>query len=285
MTPQFLLSLAGLVFVAVTFIVLGDTAGKLATERNVAPIFVAWTRFALAALFIAPLSGITRAELAVFADWRVIGRAVVLAAGITCILTGLQTAPMADVFGAFFIGPIVSFVLAVLFLGERASAARVLLLLIGFAGVLLVVKPGFSVSPGIGWALAAGGCYGVYLASTRVVAPLYRTRLLLASQLIIGAVVLSPFGVTTPWPPLETDILLLVAASAAGSAIGNYLIVVSNRRADASLIAPLIYTQLISATAAGFFVFGDWPDRAVFAGLCIILASGLGTLWLVRAKG
>ena len=282
MTSQQLITLAGLIFVAVSFIVLGDTAGKALTSQGTPPIFVAWTRFAIAALLMLPFSGLTRQELPVFTDWRIIGRAVILAVGICCILTGLQTAPMANVFGAFFIGPIISFLLAVVFLGERPTWARLWLLLLGFAGVLLVVKPGFGFAPGLGWALMAGVSYGIYLASTRVVAPLYRPRLLLISQLIIGAIVLSPFGITAAWPPLDPTTLALVTASAVGSAIGNYLIVISNRRADASLIAPLIYTQLISATVAGYFVFGDWPDAWVMLGLVIILVSGLGTLWLVR---
>ncbi|MEL6119540.1 MAG: DMT family transporter [Pseudomonadota bacterium] len=282
MTSHFLIKLAGLIFVAVSFIVLGDTAGKALTSQGTPPIFVAWTRFAIAALLMLPFSGLTRRELPVFTDWRIIGRAIILAVGVSCILTGLQTEPIANVFGAFFIGPVVSFVLAVLLLGERATFARFWLLLLGFAGVLLVVKPGFGFTPGIGWALLAGICYGVFLVSTRVVAPLYRPRLLLISQLIIAAIVLSPFGIATSWPPLDPVTLALVTASAVGSAIGNYLIVISNRQADASLIAPLIYTQLISATAAGYFAFGDWPDAWVMLGLVVILVSGLGTLWLVR---
>ena len=284
MNTHALMRLAGLVFVAVSFIVLGDTAGKLLTSAGVEPIFVAWTRFAIAAVLMLPLAGLTRAELRIFTDWRVIGRAIILAVGISCILTGLKTEPMASVFGAFFIGPVVSFMLAVLFLGERASRARAALLLMGFAGVLLVVKPGFGFTPGIGWALAAGVSYGIYLASTRVVAPIYRPRLLLVSQLIIGAVVLLPFGATAPWPSFDATSIALVTGSALGSAIGNYLLVMANRQADAALIAPLIYTQLIAATATGYYVFGDWPDMFVLLGLLVILASGLGTLWLARGK-
>ncbi|MEM9240999.1 MAG: EamA family transporter, partial [Pseudomonadota bacterium] len=117
MTSHFLIKLAGLVFVAVSFIVLGDTAGKALTSQGTPPIFVAWTRFAIAALLMLPFSGLTRRELPVFTDWRIIGRAIILAVGVSCILTGLKTEPIANVFGAFFIGPVVSFVLAVLLLG------------------------------------------------------------------------------------------------------------------------------------------------------------------------
>ncbi len=284
MPIRFLLSLAGLVFVAMSFIVLGDTAGKLLTEAGVEPVFIAWTRFAIAAVVMLPLCGLQRSELVIFTDWRVILRGLLIAMGICCILTALQTEPIANVFGAFFIGPIVSFLLAILLLGERATPARGALLLMGFLGVLLVVKPGFGFSPGLGWALAAGLCYGGFLAATRVAAPHYRPRLLLLSHLVIGALAILPFGVKAPWPSPDPTIIALILGSAAGSTIGNYLLVIANRRADASLVAPLIYTQLISATAFGYLVFGDWPDSWSLAGLMVILASGLGTLWLVRAK-
>jgi drug/metabolite transporter (DMT)-like permease len=117
---------------------------------------------------------------------------------------------------------------------------------------------------------------------TRLVANDYRPRLMLFSQLLIGTLVLSPFGLTAAWPEFDLLTALLIFGSAAGSGIGNYLVVIANRQADASLIAPLIYTQLISATLAGYIVFGDWPDPWSLFGLLIILVSGMGSLWLVR---
>ncbi|MEL7255474.1 MAG: DMT family transporter [Pseudomonadota bacterium] len=284
MQSSHLIHLAGIVFIAMSFIVLGDTAGKLVMAAGADPVFVAWTRFAIAALVMLPLSGIKRHEWVIFTDWRVILRGLLISAGISCILTGLQTEPIANVFGAFFIGPIVSFILAILLLGERATLARAVLLVTGFLGVLLVVKPGFGFSPGLGWALAAGMFYGAFLVTTRVSAPHYRPRLLLLSHLVIGGLVLLPFGATGDWPAPDVSTIALILGSSAGSTIGNYLVVVANRKADAALVAPLIYTQLISATAVGYLVFGDWPDAWSLTGLLVILASGLGTLWLVRAR-
>ena len=284
MTSTQLIRLAGIVFVAMSFIVLGDTAGKLLGAAGVEPVWIAWTRFAIAAVVMAPFCGLQRAELVIFKDWRVLFRGLLIAMGISCILTALQTEPMANVFGAFFIGPIVSFILAILLLGERATLARAVLLVMGFMGVLMVVKPGFGFSPGLGWALAAGLCYGTFLAVTRVLAPLYRPRLLLWSHLVLGGLLLLPFGLTIAWPALDLVTVLLVLGSSAGSTIGNYLVVIANRKADAALVAPLIYTQLIAATAMGFAVFGDWPDAWSLAGLLVILVSGLSTLWLVRKR-
>jgi len=278
MTLSSLFRLAMLVFVAVTCVVIGDTAGKLLTSRGVDPVFVAWTRFALAALILLPFSGLSLRELPNFRDWRVLLRGAFITGGICCILVALRTEPTANVFGAFFIGPVVSYGLAILFLGETPSRSRSVLLMVGFVGVMLVVKPGFGGSWGMAFALVAGTCYGAYLAMTRTVAGLYRPRFLLMSQLVIGSVILTPVGLTVGFPDLDIPLGALILLSAFGSAVGNYLLVVASKSAEASLIAPLVYSQLFSATVAGVLVFGEWPDIYALLGLILIAFSGFGSL-------
>ncbi|MGI3166298.1 DMT family transporter [Pseudooceanicola sp. 200-1SW] len=273
-----LAGLIALVFAAVTSVVVGDTAGKLMTASGVDPFWVAWTRFGLATLVLAPFSGLRRAELPSLTDWRVVLRGVFIAAGISCILTALRTEPLANVFGAFFIGPVVAYVLAILFLGERPAPLRSLLLALGFGGVMLVVKPGFGATAGMGFALAAGTFYGAYLVMTRVVAGSYRPRFLLLSQLLLGTLMLTPFSLSGDWPSLSLPLAGLVVLSAGGSAFGNFLLVMASRRAEASLIAPLVYSQLLSAMVLGGLVFGDWPDAWALAGLALIALSGIGSL-------
>lgn len=275
--------LAGTVFLAVTLVVTGDTCGKLLTQSGVDPFIVAWTRFLIAALFLWPLARMQWRELGPMKDWRVILRAVFIAGGISSILTALETEPIANVFGAFFVGPIISYILAVAFLKERPSGAHTVLLAIGFLGVLLVVKPGFGMTTGTLFALLAGTFYGCYLFMTKLLAGAMRPTRLLMSQLLIGTVLLTPFGLSSPLPVNEAGVWILIIASALTSAAGNYLLVIANRTADASLVAPLVYTQLISATVLGVVVFGDWPDLTAFAGLFLIAASGLGSLALRRS--
>ena len=278
-----MLRIAGIVFVAVTLVVAGDTAGKqLLKTSDVQPFTIAWVRFALAALVLLPLARFTAVDWRVFTDWLAIARAMCIACGICSIMTALRTEPIANVYGAFFIGPIVSFVLAVIFLKERPSRLRAALLCIGFLGVLLVVKPGFGGGAGMIFALIAGVSYGVYLAMTRSVAGVHRPVVLLASQLVIGAILITPFGWTLPTPDWTVPVYVLLAASAFASAAGNYLLVIANQRAEASLIAPLVYLQLISATAASVIVFGDWPDQGSLIGIVLIAAAGLLTVLEAR---
>jgi len=135
---------------------------------------------------------------------------------------------------------------------------------------------------GMGLAFAAGCFHGSYLAMTRAVAGQFRPRFLLISQLLIGSVLLAPLGLSVPLPPFTIGMGALVAASAAASAAGNYLLVISNRYAEASFIAPLIYLQLLSATVIGYFVFNDLPDLIGFIGLGLIAISGVGAALVAR---
>lgn len=155
-----------IMFIAMSMIPAGDTEAKLLTSNHSAqPVFVAWSRFAIGTVAIAPfIPGMT---WKLFADWRIWMRALILPAGITSIQYALKSEPIADVFAAFFIGPIFSYVLSVVFLRERVTWLRTALMLVGFMGVLLVVRPGFGNSSGLFFAVIAGLCFGMYLTTSR----------------------------------------------------------------------------------------------------------------------
>ncbi|WP_375174343.1 DMT family transporter [Pseudooceanicola sp.] len=269
-----------LVVAAMACIVLGDTGGKTMTSQGISPYFAAWGRFALAAVALAPFAALTRADLPALRDWRVLLRTGLIVAGICAILTALKTEPIANVFGAFFVGPVVAYFGSALLLRERVTLIRATLLLIGFAGVLLVVKPGFGMSLGMAMALLAGTFYGSYLVATRLIAGVYRPRLLLFSQLALGALVLTPLAVVT-WPAtLPAGFAWAFPLSAFGSALGNYLLLIASRSLPANVVAPLVYSQILWAMLLGLAVFGDWPDALALIGLVVILASGLAGLRL-----
>ncbi|MDC1228452.1 MAG: DMT family transporter [Octadecabacter sp.] len=267
---------------SMTLIVGGDVAAKVLSQNGVSPIFTAWTRFALAALVLLPFSGLTRSDAPALRDPRVWLRALLIMAGICLILTALRTEPVANTFGAFFVGPIVAFALSALLLKERITLLRSVLLGLSFVGVLLVVKPGFGATVGMGFALLAGVFHGCYVVATRWIARLYRPRLLLISQLVLGGVILMPFGLAALPDALTWGALGLVVISAMGSAFGNLLLVTLSKTTPSNVIAPLIYTQLIPATMLGFVVFSDWPDWISFVGLAVIFATGIASLALSR---
>lgn len=271
-----------LMLVATTCIVGGDTAAKLLTGGGTHPVFVGWSRFAVGALLVVPFSRIGREELAALLDWRIVLRTGFIVSGITCILTALKTEPIANVFGAFFIGPAVSYILSALLLREAVTVLRSVLLAMGFAGVLMVVQPGAGMGVGMLWALAAGVFYGAYLVATRWLAPRFRPGFLLSAQLILGAIVLAPFGLWHLPQTASAGWGALVTISALASALGNLILVRVNRNTPASVTAPLIYFQLVAATVLGLLVFGDWPDPLAAAGLLVIVASGFAGFALAQ---
>ena len=281
MTLSPLLRAALLMSAGMCFIPVGDTAGKLLGTAGVEPVFIAWSRFGLGAILVWAAYGGRGFDPSVFRDRRYWLRAVLITVAVTCILTALKTEPIANVFAAFFVGPILSYFLAAWLLRERITVARTALLFAGFCGVLLVVRPGMETSGGLGWALFAGLLYGCFLVATKWLSGMVNPRSLLVSHLTIGAVLLTPWGVAAI-PEANGATAMLVLASAAASAVGNLLHTIATRMADASRLAPLVYVQLVSATVMGMAVFGDWPDRWSLAGLLLLLGSGFGAFFLQR---
>jgi drug/metabolite transporter (DMT)-like permease len=264
-----------IMLLAMSMIPAGDSAGKLLTGfHGVSPLFVAWSRFVLGALLVLPfLPAGAMSLIRIPAVWF---RAAFLAGGITCIQTALQTADVATVFAAFFIGPLFSYVLAIFFLKERVTPLRSLLILLGFCGVLLVVRPGPQMEPGLLWALAAGLFYGAFLTMSRALTGIAMPLALVFSQLFIPALLMLPFGLLA-LPQPTAAVAGLTLASAAFSMFGNLLLLYAYRIASATQLAPLVYFQLIAAVLLGWFLFGNLPDGYTWAGLALIIGAGLAS--------
>ncbi|MGB3407628.1 MAG: DMT family transporter [Jannaschia sp.] len=280
MDRQIALSVA-LMFVAMSLIPLGDTAGKLlTTQHGVAPFFVAFSRFAVGALMIAAILG-GKVQWSLYRNWRVWLRSAFVACGIGCMLTALRTEDIATVFGAFFVGPIFSYLLSILFLRERVTPLQSALLVVGFCGVLLVVRPGTEMGIGLVWAFAGGLFYGAYLTASRWLSAIARPRQLMLTQTVLGTLLLAPLGA---WqvPQVDATVAALIVFSGISSASGNLLLVVAYKRADATVLAPFVYFQLLSATVLGWTVFGTFPDAVALLGLGILVAAGVATVLLKR---
>jgi len=277
-----MLRAALLMILAMSLIPLGDSAGKLLTTRHGAsPVFVAWSRFAIGALLLVPFLERRHYDARALVDGRAVFRGLLIVGGIVSILTALRTEPLPNVFGAFFAGPILSFVLSALLLREPVRAVQVALLALGFLGVLLVVKPGFGMTAGLGFAVLAGAFYGSYLTTSRWLADAWPPRTLLLSQLVTGTVVLAPFGLAA-LPAPSQGVAALVLLSAGASMAGNLLLILAYKIAPASRLAPFVYFQLAAATVYGIAIFGDVPDPVSWAGLTLLVISGFASLLLRR---
>lgn len=258
------------------FIPLGDAAGKLLiVNYGVAPQFVGWSRFFLGIIFILIVYLFRGFDFSILKNWRIWVRGVLVTGAISNILIALETETLANTFAAFFVGPIVAYFISALLLKEEISKSRTALLFFGFIGMLLVIKPGVSFSTGTAHGLLSGVFYGCFLVSTKWLSGVANARSLLVSHLVIGSIFMAPIGLSNVPELTDTNLIFLVLLSAIASAIGNLLLVVSNKMADASMLAPLVYTQLISATVLGILVFNDIPDWISMIGLSMLLFSGL----------
>lgn len=265
---------------AMSFVPAGDLCGKLLTGTyDVSPRFVAWSRFFIGTLLLVPF--LSRSALPLLVDWRIWLRGSLIACGVLLIQQALKTEPLANVFAAFFIAPLLSYILSIRLLGETVTPLRSLALLLGFLGVLLVVRPGFGGTPGLFWALLAGFFYAFVLVTGRWLADYARPGESLFAQFLVASIVLSPLGLTAI-PPLTTEIAGLAIGSALGSTLGNFLLIVASGLTTATRLAPMVYIQLVAATALGWLVFRDLPDAYAWAGIALILTAGIGSTLLRR---
>lgn len=283
-TPNFTqTSSIAIMLIAMSLIPLGDVGGKLLTQNNVDSFFVAWSRFVIGAICLVPFMKLRLTELPAIFNWRVLLRGFFITGSICCILLALTTEPIANVFAALFLAPIASYFLAALLLKEKITATRTILLLIGFCGVLMVVKPGLNMSKGMIYALLTSCFYSGYLISNRWLVGHYRPRFLLISQLFIGSLILAPIGMNNVPSDINTYIIQLVLLSALGSAVGNLLFIEASRRIPTNIAAPLVYSQLLFATLYGITIFNTWPDMVSQIGLIVIMLSGFAS-WLIAGK-
>jgi len=264
-----------IMFVAMSMIPAGDTAGKLLSwGLGAHPIYVSWSRFFIGALMVLPF--ITKGTWTLLKDIRVWCRALLMATGLSCIQMALSLEPIADVFAAFFIGPLISYVLAIIFLREAITWQRSALIILGFIGVLIVVRPGSEAGVGLLWALAAGACYGAFLTASRWIAHLGTPVGLTFTQLLISALVLAPIGATNI-PTLTGEIVWLTTLSALFSMLGNLLLLYAYKTAPATRLAPLVYFQLLAAVVLGWVFFDTWPAMLTCVGLLVIMSAGISS--------
>jgi drug/metabolite transporter (DMT)-like permease len=175
-----------------------------------------------------------------------------------------------------FSTPFLVAILAGPLLGEWVGWRRWTAILVGFAGVLVVVRPGLG---GMQWAalLSFGSavCYAFYNIITRMLSRTDSSETTLFYGNLFGCIVMVPV-LPFVWvtPPSWLDVVLMVALGVFGAG-GHFLLILAHRRAPASVLSPFIYTQIVYASTLGYLVFGNVPSEWTIAGAAIVIASGL----------
>lgn len=182
---------------------------------------------------------------------------------------------LADVVAISFAAPLMITAMSAPLLGERVDGKRWIAVVVGFAGVLVIARPGSGLF-GLN-ALVALGATTVYALGIIVVRRLGATETTASMSFYLGissvvtALFFIPFGWVDPTPTQWA--LLIVLGLIGGTA--NMLVTAAYRCAPVATIAPLDYTLLLGTTLIGFYVFHEIPDIFVFVGAAIVIASGL----------
>lgn len=259
----------------VTFSMLDTTAKYLV--QHYPPAQVVWVRYA-GHLVIAAVIFLPRHGLGLLQSQR-LGLQVVrslLLFGATCAnFAALQYLQLAETASIFFSTPLMVAVLAVPLLGEHIGPRRWSAILIGFVGVMIVVRPGLGlVHWAISLSLLAALCAGLYQIATRKLAGTDRVATTQFYTALIGALAITPL-VPFVWEmPNLYDALLMVCLGALGG-FGHWMLILAHRLAPAPILAPFNYIQLLPMVILGYLVFGDLPDVWTLLGAGVVLSSGL----------
>lgn len=207
----------------------------------------------------------------------------VLTAG--CVFYAFSVLPLAETYAILFATPLIITLLSVPMLGERLHLRRIIAVLAGLGGVLVVLDPGqttLSAGHFAGLAAAAGGSLAAII--VRKIGPDERPVVLIlypmvANFLIMGAAL--PFV----YKPMPIEHLGLSASMALLAAIAGYLVILAYRSSEAVLVAPTQYSQIIWATGFGVLFFDERPGTNVLLGAGIIILSGIYILWRESRAG
>jgi drug/metabolite transporter (DMT)-like permease len=249
---------------------------------------VLWARAASNLVFIlalfAPRHGVGLARSAM-PGWQLLRSGVHLAS-MLCFFTGVKYLPLAKAASISFTTPFIVALLAWPLLGERMTTARVAAVGVAFVGVLVVIRPGTEVFQ---WSalilLGSAFFYAVYQILTRRVAHADRpeTSALYSPLMATAAMtIVLPFA----WLPVASwsDAALLGSLGVLGGT-AHYFVARAMTYAQANIISPFGYWQLVASVIVGYLISGYLPDALTWVGAGIIVCAGVSIAWSSRASG
>jgi drug/metabolite transporter (DMT)-like permease len=218
-------------------------------------------------------------------------RALLLLTNSACTFAGLRHLPLPVTTSLAMLAPLISTLLAALVLKDHVPRSKWAMVVLGFIGMLLVVRPGGSqftwtvVFP-IG-AATTFACFQVVSSHLSRVDDAVTTNFLTALVATIVLCTLMWMDQSQMLPELalvEWKSWLLVALMATMATIGQLLMLQALRRAALSVLTPFSYSQLAFAAFFSWVLFGQVPDRWMAIGMCVIAASGIGTVLMHGRK-
>ena len=237
---------------------------------------VLWVRFAFQALMSAPLLG---RGLFHFMRTRVLGlqllRSFYLAVCTVLFFVGLQLVSFVEITAVLFLAPILVTALSAPMLGETVGKRRWAGVIVGFAGALIIVRPGIdilqlsAIVP-----LGAAAFLALYQISSRVVSRSDHAMTTLVYTPLVGVLITSVLVPFVWQAPNAEGWFFMVLLGILGIG-GQYALIKAFEATEASVLAPFFYSLLIWATILGFLVWEELPDAWTVLGAAVMIASGL----------
>lgn len=265
------------------FLAMSDAMAKY-LAKSLPPVEIAWLRFTMFVLIMLPIViRHPRAMKSVTPGIQAL-RGVAMLSSSVFFISGLQYLPIAEASATAFIAPIFVTGLSILFLSEKVGTRRWIATIVGLIGVFIIVKPGTAafhpaailpILSALGWAFT--------LVLTRKMSGADSVITTMSYTALVGFLLLSAvvplYWVTPTWQQVAIG-----AAIGIASTTGHWIVVLAFRYADASVLAPFSYSQLVWVTILGFMMFGEIPDIWTAVGAAIIIASGLYTAQRERRR-
>lgn len=272
----------GLMLLALCFFTCLDTTAKLLSASHTIPVTqLSWMRFAVQfvlLLTLVPTFGIMSASN--LFSTRKLGqqlvRSTLMAATTVFNFLALQYLRLDQTITIVFLAPLVVALLAGPLLGEWVGWRRLMAILVGFAGIIVAVRPGVGdVPPAVIYSFLGMLAYALFMLQTRHLARFDPPLVTLFYSMFVGTLFGLPLAVMDwVWPSdLVTWVMLLSLGILGG--VGHYLFILAYGLAPASAIAPFLYAQFLTMATSGYLVFGDVPDLWTLVGAAIISAAGI----------
>jgi len=272
----------GLMCLAITLFSGLDATGKyLLGPLGLPSAQVVWVRFLGQLLLILAVVGAVRPRsfptlIKSAKPWHQLLRSCLLMGSTVGNFLALRHLRLDQTTSIAFLAPLTVALLAGPFLGEWVGWRRLFAIVVGFCGILIVVRPGIAaVHPAMLYSFLGMLSYAVFILITRWLAAHDPPEVTLFYSLFAGATLAAPFAVHAwVWPGSALVWALLISTGIWGG-VGHYLFILAYRSAPASTIAPFIYFQLVTMVALGYLIFGDLPDAWTLAGSAVVILSGI----------
>ncbi|WP_443114432.1 DMT family transporter [Herbaspirillum seropedicae] len=269
-----------------------DTAGKLLALAGYHVVMIAWMRYTINLFFmaatLAPLYR-RRHGRSILQSNRLglqLGRGALLLGSTLIFFSVLKIVPLAEGTAMNFCAPLIVLAISPWLLGERSYLSRWIAVLVGFTGMLIVIRPSGDIPPyGVALGLISALTQALLSILNRKASQADNPMVTLFYGALVGSVastLLVPFFWTSHTPTMVE--LAILVSTGITSTIGHFLQNSAYRHAEASVLTPFFYAQIISACGMGWLVFGQFPDRITVLGIAIICASGIGIAYIEHKR-